>query len=237
MLDFNSLDMTFEPKGKRLRIGLNSKNSKNQIIEVDPVKSGEPGKGVVNSQNLAFAAPLTKMAFSPTGQLAAGSDGKKEYAVWKLGKLRADSLIPISVIPLDRGWVRDLVFSSDDKVLAMSAKGAGIAVCDPTANDPAGIRWLMSFNDNFQDVAALAVSSKGDLVAAALKQFSPDQNIVEYAVVVWKLATSEVFRWPMPGIVQHIAFAPDDRHLALGNGNGTVYILRLSKTEKGSGVN
>jgi hypothetical protein len=34
--------------------------------------------------------------------------------------------------------------------------------------------------------------------------------------------------WRFPGRVRGLAFAADGRHLVLGNGNGTVYILRLA---------
>ena len=34
--------------------------------------------------------------------------------------------------------------------------------------------------------------------------------------------------WQFPGPVHGLAFAPDSRHLAVANGNGTIYILRLS---------
>jgi ECF sigma factor len=33
----------------------------------------------------------------------------------------------------------------------------------------------------------------------------------------------------LPGYVHGVAFAPDGRHLATVNGNGTVYVLRLAK--------
>jgi hypothetical protein len=35
--------------------------------------------------------------------------------------------------------------------------------------------------------------------------------------------------WTLPGVVHDVAFAPDGRHLATANGNGSVYILRLAK--------
>jgi WD40 repeat protein/serine/threonine protein kinase len=49
------------------------------------------------------------------------------------------------------------------------------------------------------------------------------------AVVVHNSENGEVFsRFVLPGGVAGVAFANDGRHLATANGNGTVYILRLS---------
>jgi WD40 repeat protein len=51
----------------------------------------------------------------------------------------------------------------------------------------------------------------------------------EGRIILWDAATGQKRRdWQLPGIVGAIAFAPDGRHLAAVNANGTVYILRLS---------
>ncbi|MBL8798250.1 MAG: serine/threonine protein kinase [Planctomycetia bacterium] len=47
-------------------------------------------------------------------------------------------------------------------------------------------------------------------------------------LVLWNLETNKNLQdWRMPGGVATLQFAPDTRHLAIGNTNGTVYILRL----------
>jgi WD40 repeat protein len=68
----------------------------------------------------------------------------------------------------------------------------------------------------------------GDSIA-----FSPDSRLIASSswkgdVVAWDVATKNV-HWTcrLPGMVASLAFAPDGKHLATGNGNGTVYILRL----------
>jgi hypothetical protein len=49
-------------------------------------------------------------------------------------------------------------------------------------------------------------------------------------VVLWDpVARAKRREWTLPGVVHDVAFAPDSRHLATANGNGTVYILRLAK--------
>ena len=52
---------------------------------------------------------------------------------------------------------------------------------------------------------------------------------VDGLVILWDAATGEtIWDWQLPGAVNAVATAPDSRHLAMGNSNGTVYILRLS---------
>lgn len=49
-------------------------------------------------------------------------------------------------------------------------------------------------------------------------------------IILWEMASASSLRqWQLPGPVFGAAFAHDGRHLATANGNGTVYILRLSK--------
>jgi hypothetical protein len=41
------------------------------------------------------------------------------------------------------------------------------------------------------------------------------------------VACKKLHEWQLPGGVAAVCFAPDGRHLAAANANGTVYILRL----------
>jgi WD40 repeat protein len=70
-------------------------------------------------------------------------------------------------------------------------------------------------------VVAVAFSPAGKTVASADRHGR---------IVLWDVAAGDKLReWQLPGQVWDIAFAPDGRHLAAANGNGTVYILRLAK--------
>ena len=64
--------------------------------------------------------------------------------------------------------------------------------------------------------------------------FSPDSkrliavNADRTVLTVWSIATGQQERtWRMPAEVKAVVFAIDSRHLAVGNRNGTVYLLRL----------
>jgi WD40 repeat protein len=49
-------------------------------------------------------------------------------------------------------------------------------------------------------------------------------------IILWDVAKqAKVREWQMPGPVLAVGFAPDGRHLAAANGNGTVYVLRLKE--------
>jgi len=47
---------------------------------------------------------------------------------------------------------------------------------------------------------------------------------------VWDAATGkQLHHWQWPGPIEAVAFAHDGQHLAAGNANGTIYILRLAR--------
>jgi WD40 repeat protein len=52
-------------------------------------------------------------------------------------------------------------------------------------------------------------------------------------VIVWETSGKKHQKWNFPGAVHGVTFFPDSRHLAIANGNGTVYILRLDSPSAG----
>jgi WD40 repeat protein len=63
--------------------------------------------------------------------------------------------------------------------------------------------------------------------------FSPEGRTLASAgydgrIILWDPASAQPVRdWQLPGAVHWVTFAPDGRHLAVANANGTLYILRL----------
>jgi hypothetical protein len=49
---------------------------------------------------------------------------------------------------------------------------------------------------------------------------------------LWNLATGERKTWPLVPPVWRGTLAPDGRHVAVTNGNGTVYVIRLWPTPR-----
>jgi WD40 repeat protein/serine/threonine protein kinase len=69
-------------------------------------------------------------------------------------------------------------------------------------------------------VSALAVSPDGLSLATA-----DDQG----QLILWDTSTwAQRKAWKLPHKICHLAFAPDNRHLATANANGTIYVLRLA---------
>jgi WD40 repeat protein len=70
--------------------------------------------------------------------------------------------------------------------------------------------------------------------------FAPDSKTLVSAsqagqVIRWSATTgNDLMQWELPGAVNGVTYATDGRHLALANANGTVYILRLGPSPKGS---
>jgi serine/threonine protein kinase len=78
-------------------------------------------------------------------------------------------------------------------------------------------------------IVALALSSDGKRLATADKSGG---------VVLWDTTANRFYSWvagwerPEVG-VQALAFAPDDRHLAVANADGTIHLVRWPEKEKG----
>jgi WD40 repeat protein len=69
--------------------------------------------------------------------------------------------------------------------------------------------------------AGLVFSADGALMVS---------RTVDYKVIVWDLASGKRLReWALPETVQHVAIAPDSRHLAVSLSTGVVYVMRLPK--------
>jgi WD40 repeat protein len=84
----------------------------------------------------------------------------------------------------------------------------------------AGSQAPVVFSGHTKAITSLASSPDNKLLAA---------SAIDGWVLVWDTATRTVVReWQLAGAVHGVTFAADSRHLALANGNGTAYLLRLA---------
>jgi serine/threonine-protein kinase len=155
------------------------------------------------------------------------------------------------------GVVQALSFSPDGRVLAVgctSAAGGNPLLYDVASGNevryPALAKAAYGYPAFSPDGRLLAVSAPGvagKLVSATTGKevgalpaggpaaFRPDGKVLAIphagAVDLWDVATGKVtesLRIGPPGGIVFPSFTPDGRHLITLNGNGTVYVLRLS---------
>jgi WD40 repeat protein len=164
------------------------------------------------------------LAFSPDGKALAAGCGAGHLSFWRL-----DGATPREVAAGDTGadFNRNLVFSHDGRSLAcigtyFSAMNK-ISVC---FFDLSGARPKLRRKVEVERETPWGWDS---LTQIAL---TPDDRrlllLVRDELMVLDADSGKMlYRRRMPGRVVDADFAPDGRHLAVANGNGTVYILRL----------
>jgi WD40 repeat protein len=142
-------------------------------------------------------------------RLATGSiDGVVK--LWDLANRRP--LADLATFPVA---VHSLAFAPNSKLLAIGLiSGPGVRVWDPVRREEQGVfkpgRSGLSFlSFAFGDRSLVASYNTGQLTE-------------------WERASGKIAKsWELLGMVQGAAIAPDGRHLATLNSNGTVYVLRL----------
>jgi WD40 repeat protein len=122
-----------------------------------------------------------------------------------------------------RGNVKSLSFGKGDSTLMVgggSYKAPQVDVFDLSGDKPTHRATF----DGLRDVAVSVTASPSGHLFAACDETG--------RVVVWSASGEKKHEWTFPGPVRCVSFAPDGYHLALGNGDGTVYILRLAKPKE-----
>ncbi len=150
---------------------------------------------------------IERVRFSPAGDLLAIAAGS--------GTLLRDgaNLQPVGLLP--GGAQRDLAFSADGRLLAISHRDSTIALWNVAAQERLAVleghpRW----------VAAMAFSADGRRLAS---------GGIDGTVIVWDLATYAPL-WTFTGEkVWALAFSPDGRLLAAGDVAGSVSLWDLDQ--------
>ncbi|MCI0682206.1 MAG: protein kinase [Gemmataceae bacterium] len=181
----------------------------------------EPGREHrVHEEVLGKRTP-TWAAFSPDGaRLAVACQNENAVQLWRMPAQDAQVICDLTThSPV---WT---AFTPDGRTLLAAGQDNRLTFWDATRTPPTEIDKLLLFNQA-QFFKSLDISPDGRWLAA----MRCDGGVpFSYHVVVWDLVEQRVEReWPWPGNIVHLRFAPDGRHLAVGNSNGTVYVLRFT---------
>ena len=129
----------------------------------------------------------------------------------------------VQEITLPTSQARQVAISPDGKTLAAKGDALRIGIMDLTGPIPV-------------ERAQLEDNTYSSLSRGHALVFSPDGSqlvslVQQGQVTLWDMKTNRKLReWKIPSEVQSAAFAVDGRHLALGNQNGTIYVLRLERS-------
>jgi WD40 repeat protein/tRNA A-37 threonylcarbamoyl transferase component Bud32 len=157
------------------------------------------------------------VALSPDGRLlvAGRGTGDRTLLAWRA------SDAGLKPVPVPRVEARRVALSPDGRVLALTGEGQDIQLWD--LSSPVPLPWARLRGHQLQGwsdvVHAFAFSADGRLLASAGR---------DGRLIVWDVAAKALrHEWQLPGEATAVAFAPDGRHLAVGRGEGTAWVLRL----------
>jgi WD40 repeat protein/serine/threonine protein kinase/DNA-binding XRE family transcriptional regulator len=206
--------IAFNQDGTKLVTG-----SYNGTAKVWDYKTGD----LLSTQLSGHTAPVLRAVFNPEGTRVATASRDGTTRIWdaKSGK----ELISIKV---RGGWVSDIAFSPDGKLLATTST-------DTSADNGEGVVWdattgkpLFLFGDDLSTTTAawgLAFSPDGNLLAVAYSD-----NVAR----VWDISPMKTQTRPLlvlqghSNLVWDVAFSPDGTRLATADFDGTVKLWDVS---------
>ncbi|HEV3116290.1 MAG TPA: hypothetical protein VGY58_04505, partial [Gemmataceae bacterium] len=159
---------------------------------------------------------VASLSFSPDGQLlvAGRQTGEAHMRAWRVSQKGLTEL----TLPFTRA--RRLAIAPDGKTLAFLDGYNGLHLMDLSSAMPME-RAVLSGGDG---------PGSGRIQSFA---FAPDGGRLASVntrghVVIWNVAeATKVQDCYLPRSLEAVAFAQDGRHLAVGSGDGMIYILRL----------
>jgi WD40 repeat protein len=216
-----SLIHEFSPVGNALA------STGNEIVWLWDVGEREPKKGVTLEKE-PYA--IRYLAFSPDGKLLGEGSSAGAFRFWRLD---GDTSHPAGIVENTGIFNLHPAFSHDGGSLACvgtlyNEYKLWVAFYDFSGKQPKRRRQLkVTGNEGWGAFTRVA--------------FTPDDRrlllMTDKEILVLDAESGkELFRRQLEGCAQDADFAPDGRHVAVVNGNGTVYILRLPDLADTSGA-
>jgi WD40 repeat protein len=186
------------------------------------------GDGTVRLWNVDSGEKVEsyKVQDNAVGPLILLADGKQflfldqngTLHIWDRAGNKEDQKLPISF------QVSLMALDSTNRFLYFGSHDGTVGMYDLNGK---GARPITYHNLHQSRVYALALSPDGRTLATS--------DVKEHGIL-WDTAflhgqgeRQKLDGWQQPGGIHDLAFAHDSRHLTVGNGNGTIYILRLDR--------
>jgi WD40 repeat protein len=197
-LDALPRGLALRPDGRQFAVGENG-----------PVKVLDAADGrEVHSLPLQPDGPTDALAYSPDGKRLAAANHSGAVQIWD-----ADSGKALGPVAALGGGCYSIAFSPDGRSLAVPTYGYGLRVLDTATG-----KEIITLDVGLH-VITVAYHPDGRLLALGgdggeLTLCDPANGTVRR-------------RWQLPGGARSLLFSADGRYLLTGNGNGTIYVLRL----------
>jgi WD40 repeat protein len=210
---YGSIDLAFAADGKSLLTG-----SGGPVLRLWDLSTAKPREAALLPEGKQGQS-ITSVSLAPDGRLvAAGTEwGERVMQLWRrTGK-------GFEPVRMQRVEARLVLFSPDGKTLAVTDDGWDISLWD--LGSPVPMRRAVLRGHQLPGWSGILRSFAFSPDGSRLASTAQDRRLI-----VWSTAGGELLRqWQLPVEPSHVAFAPDGRHVATGNSNGTIYLFRVGK--------
>jgi WD40 repeat protein len=159
--------------------------------------------------------PYGSVVFSPDGRRLAVASDQGRIGLWDLRGAR-----PRPWLTLEHSVSVDaLALSPDGRTLASVSGFEGTVLLWDLGQQSVRLRATLHWHPEHTYAFCLAFSPDGRTLLS---------GDCAGRIILWGIDGSKLREWKLPGSVYRAVFAPDGRHLATVNRNGTLYILRLT---------